>query len=130
MLGCTDKNQQQTQQSSTPAANSATQADTFVSKLPSNAPVLKVATNSEFAPFGFKDNRGNLQGIDIDTMNAIGEKMGYRVEFNDGNWTGVFDRVETGKADVAIAGIAFTTERSKKYALSKPYFFSPSTRAC
>ena len=46
----------------------------FVSKLPDTAPTLKVALTGDFPPFSFQDDYGNLQGVDVDSIRAIGEE--------------------------------------------------------
>ncbi len=98
----------------------------FVSKLPDTAPTLKVALTGDFPPFSFQDNYGNLQGVDIDSIRAIGEEQGFKVEFYKETWQGLFDSVESGSRDIAISGISYQKERDEKYGLSKPYFFNPS----
>ena len=55
--------------------------DNFVSQLPDTAPVIKVATTGTTPPFSFQDDYGNMQGIDIDVIRAIGEEQGFKVEF-------------------------------------------------
>lgn len=103
-----------------------TQKEEFVSKLPADAPVIKVATNSKMAPFSYKDDFGKLQGIDVDSIRAIGEEAGFRVELFDDAWQELFSNVEEGKRDLAISGISYKPDRAAKYALSKSYFFNPS----
>lgn len=119
--------------SSTPENAEATNTPTpkeeqeeFASSLPDSAPVLKVATTGTTPPFSFQDNYGNLQGIDIDSIRAIGEKEGFKVEFYKETWQRMFDTVESGGRDLAISGISYKDERAAKYGLSIPYFFNPA----
>ena len=100
--------------------------DTFVSKLPNTAPVIKVATTGTMPPFSFQDDYGNMQGIDIDAIRAIGEEQGFKVEFYKETWQDMFDSVETGGRDLAVSGISYKDDRNVKYGLSTPYFFNPS----
>ena len=44
---------------------------------------LKVYTNAGFAPYEYVDENGKVVGVDIDVMNYIGEKLGYKVVIND-----------------------------------------------
>lgn len=99
---------------------------TFESKLPSNAPVIKVATTGTMPPFSQKDNYGNMEGYDIDVIRQIGEHQGFKVQFYQENWQNLFNSVATGKNDLAISGISYKPERAQTYALSKSYFFNPS----
>ena len=100
--------------------------DNFVSKLPATAPTFKVATTGTTPPFSFQDDYGNMQGIDIDVIRAIGEEQGFKVEFYKETFQNMFDSVESGSRDMALAGISYKDERATKYGLSKPYFFNPS----
>ncbi|GAA0309343.1 substrate-binding periplasmic protein [Psychrobacter aestuarii] len=123
MVGCSNTNQPET------AADKGTQEkgqDTFVSSLPADAPVLKVATTGTTPPFSFQDDYGNMQGIDIDSIRAIGEKEGFKVEFYKEAWQDMFDSVESGERDIGIAGISYNDERATKYGLSEPYYFNPA----
>lgn len=116
-----------TQESASAAGTSATEnKDSFVSKLPDTAPVIKVATTGTMPPFSFQDDYGNMQGIDIDSIRAIGEEQGFKVEFYKETWQEMFDSVESGSRDLAISGISYKDERAEKYGLSVPYFFNPA----
>ncbi|GAA0309335.1 substrate-binding periplasmic protein [Psychrobacter aestuarii] len=123
MVGCNNANQPET------TANDSSQEqakDTFVSSLPDDAPVLKVATTGNLAPYSMQDDYGNMQGIDIDIIRAIGEDQGFKVEFYKETWQELFDSVASGERDLAISGISYNDERNEKYGLSMPYYFNPS----
>ncbi|HCN16734.1 MULTISPECIES: substrate-binding periplasmic protein [Psychrobacter] len=101
--------------------------DSFVSQLPDTAPTVKVATTGTMPPFSFQDDYGNMQGIDIDSIRAIGEEQGFKVEFYKETWQNMFDSVASGGRDLAISGISYKDDRAEKYGLSAPYFFNPSS---
>lgn len=101
--------------------------DNFVSKLPATAPTLKVAMTGDLPPFSFQDDYGNMQGTDVDSIRAIGEEQGFKVEFYKESWQDMFDSVESGKRDLAISGISYKDDRAIRYGLSTPYFFNPAT---
>lgn len=101
--------------------------DSFVSNLPDTAPTLKVAMTGDLPPFSFQDDYGNMQGTDVDSIRAIGEEQGFKVEFYKETWQDMFDSVESGKRDLAISGISYKDDRAVRYGLSTPYFFNPAT---
>ena len=101
--------------------------DNFISKLPDTAPILKVAMTGDLPPFSFQDDYGNMQGTDVDSIRAIGEEQGFKVEFYKETWQNMFDSVESGKRDLAISGISYKDDRAVRYGLSTPYFFNPAT---
>lgn len=124
LFGCGNSS---TQESASTAGTSVTEnKDSFVSKLPDTAPVVKVATTGTMPPFSFQDDYGNMQGIDIDSIRAIGEEQGFKVEFYKETWQDMFDSVESGSRDLAISGISYKDDRAEKYGLSNSYFFNPS----
>ena len=124
LFGCGNSS---TQESASAAGTSVTEnKDSFVSKLPDTAPVVKVATTGTMPPFSFQDDYGNMQGIDIDSIRAIGEEQGFKVEFYKETWQDMFDSVESGSRDLAISGISYKDERAARYGLSVPYFFNPA----
>ena len=123
MVGCNNSSQPET------TASNSTQEkgqDAFVSSLPADAPVIKVATTGTMPPFSFQDDYGNMQGIDIDSIRAIGEEEGFKVEFYKETWQDMFDSVESGSRDLAISGISYKDERAERYGLSNSYFFNPA----
>lgn len=131
IFGCgnsnTPENTANPSQNNNAATNTPQESqEEFVSSLPDSAPVYKVATTGVTPPYSFQDDYGNLQGIDIDAIRAIGETQGFKVEFYKEPWVQMFDTVEAGTRDMALAGIAYTPDRASKYGLSDPYFFSPS----
>ena len=126
LFGCGNSSTQESV-SSTGKAIATESKDDFVSKLPDTAPTLKVATTGTMPPFSFQDDYGNMQGIDIDSIRAIGEEQGFKIEFYKETWQNMFDSVASGGRDLAISGISYKDDRAEKYGLSDPYFFNPSS---
>lgn len=125
LFGCGNSaTQENANATGTPATESK---DSFVSNLPDTAPILKVAMTGDLPPFSFQDDYGNMQGTDVDSIRAIGEEQGFKVEFYKETWQDMFDSVESGKRDLAISGISYKEDRAVRYGLSTPYFFNPAT---
>ena len=125
LFGCSHSSTQEN--ANTNNAKEIEKRDSFVSKLPDSAPVLKVAMTGDLPPFSFQDDYGNMQGTDVDSIRAIGEEQGFKVEFYKETWQNMFDSVESGERDLAISGISYKDDRAVKYGLSIPYFFNPAT---
>jgi polar amino acid transport system substrate-binding protein len=77
--------------------------------------VLKVATDATFPPFEYlgADNR-SMQGFDIDLGNALGEKLGTRVQFAQLSFDGLIPALRGGRFDLIMAGMADLPERQKQ----------------
>lgn len=84
--------------------------------------VLKIATNAEFEPFESLDADGNYVGFDIDLINAIAEKIGYEIEFDNMEFDGVLAAVSSGSCDIGLSGLTVNAKRAKSVDFSKAYY--------
>lgn len=105
---------------SSPYNSFADQGQKDISK---GAPVLKVATNAEFAPFEYMEN-SKFDGYDIAMINAIATNLGMKVELKNIEFDGIIAALQTGGFDVAVAAITVNDERSEKVDFSESYFNS------
>ncbi|MEB3269497.1 MAG: basic amino acid ABC transporter substrate-binding protein [Leptolyngbya sp.] len=85
------------------------------------AAVLRVATEPAFPPFEFQAEDGELQGFDIDLMNAIGEEAGVEIQFESLPFDGIIPALQAGTVDAAISGMTITEERLQTVDFSRPY---------
>ena len=72
---------------------------------------LYVYTNAGFAPYEYLDANGNVVGIDVDVMNAIGEALGYKVVIKDVAFNTIMTEVQNDKYAVGAAGMSKTDAR-------------------
>lgn len=85
---------------------------------------LVISTDATYPPFETKDGE-RIVGFDVEVGEAIAKELGVRVEWIDQEWAGVLGSLESGKADLVMAGVTITEERKKKgYLFSRPYFLS------
>lgn len=82
-----------------------------------------IATDTTFAPFEYRDN-GQLVGIDMDLIRAIADEEGFSVNIQSLGFNAALQAVNSGTADMAIAGASITDERKQMYDFSDPYFDS------
>lgn len=85
---------------------------------------LVVGVNVPFPPFEEVQN-GRVVGIDADIADAIGEKLGRKVEFrNIPDYDAVLPSLnkDSGAIDVAISAITITPSRSESVDFSIPYY--------
>lgn len=82
------------------------------------------ATDNNFKPFEYKDEKGNMVGIDIDILNAIAEDQKFKVTYSPMAFKGVVPSVQTKQADIGIAGMSITDDRKKIVDFTEPYFES------
>ena len=61
------------------------------SRSSSSPDVLRVGTEGTYAPFSFQDpTTGKLAGYDVDVAQAVGDKLGKKVEFVQTPWDSIF----------------------------------------
>lgn len=83
---------------------------------------LVVYTEAGFAPFEYQTPTG-IDGVDIDIMNKVGEKLGRRVKFENVQFDAIIENVSKGTlTNVGAAGLSVTPERAEKVAFSKEYY--------
>jgi len=82
---------------------------------------IKFATVSGSAPFAYMKNN-EIVGYDIDVINYIGYKLGYKIEIVEMAFEGMIAAIVSGKVDMAGCSIIVTEERQKAVLFSEPNF--------
>lgn len=83
--------------------------------------VLVVGLDDTFAPMGFRDEKGELVGFDIDLARAVGDEIGMDVEFKPINWDAKDLELSSGNIDCIWNGMSQTPAREESMELSKKY---------
>jgi polar amino acid transport system substrate-binding protein len=84
--------------------------------------VLRVATEAAYPPFETVNEQTKaLEGFDIDLMNAVAQKAGYKVEFQNTPFDSVLAGIATCQFDAAISAITITEDRAKQMNFSNSY---------
>lgn len=81
---------------------------------------LIMATNAEFPPYELKEG-GEVVGFDVDMMKAVCDYLGYELEITDMAFDSIIAAVNSGKADVGVAGMTVTEDRLKNVDFSDSY---------
>ena len=82
---------------------------------------LTMATNAAFPPYEMTTDAGEFEGIDIETAQAIADKLGLELQIDDMDFDAALLSVQQGKADIAMAGITVTDERMAVMSFSDSY---------
>ncbi len=86
-----------------------TEGDTFV-----------MATNAEFPPYEYKE-ASDIIGIDVEIGRAIADKLGMVLKVEDMAFDSIINAVNSGKADIGLAGFTVTEDRKKQINFSDSY---------
>ena len=87
---------------------------------------ILVGTESTYPPYESRDADNNLVGFDIDLMEALGAKIGKKIEWVDMPFDSLIPALISKKIDIVAAGLSATEERAKKVAFSENYEISIS----
>ena len=66
---------------------------------------LTMATNAAFPPYEMTTDAGEFEGIDIETAQAIADKLGLELQIDDMDFDAALLSVQQGKADIVMAGV-------------------------
>lgn len=72
--------------------------------------ILTMATSADFPPYEFYENN-EIVGIDAEVAAAIAEKLGMELKIEDMDFDSIVPSVQSGKADMGMAGLTVTDER-------------------
>ncbi|MBQ4466435.1 MAG: transporter substrate-binding domain-containing protein [Oscillospiraceae bacterium] len=81
---------------------------------------LVMATNAAFPPYE-STSGGKVVGIDADMMQAVCDKLGMELVIEDMEFDSIIAAVDSGKADVGVAGMTVTPEREKNVSFTQGY---------
>ena len=82
---------------------------------------LTMATNAAFPPYEMTTDAGEFEGIDIETAQAIADKLGLELQIDDMDFDAALLSVQQGKADIVMAGVTVTDERKAVMDFSDNY---------
>lgn len=86
---------------------------------------LIVGTSADYPPYEFhlmNDKEGELVGIDIDIAKVIATELGVQLEIKNLIFSRIFQALDSGQIDIAIAGLSPTEERKKVASFSDVYY--------
>ena len=82
---------------------------------------LTMATNATFPPYEMTTDAGDIEGIDVETAQAIADKLGLELQIDDMDFDAALLSVQQGKADIVMAGVTVTDERKAVMDFSDSY---------
>lgn len=83
-------------------------------------PELHMATNAQFPPYEYYEG-DKIVGIDAEMAAAIADKLGMKLIIDDMDFDAIITAVQTGKADMGMAGMTVTEDRLKNINFSDTY---------
>lgn len=97
---------------SSETASSEVASETETAELSTVEPgKLIMSTNAAFPPYEMTTDSGEFEGIDIETAQAIADKLGLELQIDDMDFDAALLAVQQGKSDMVMAGVTVTDER-------------------
>jgi len=102
-----------------PAGNPAQPA---ASAAPAAAPAkIVIGLDDNFPPMGFRDEKNELVGFDIDLAREAAKRLGAQVTFKPIDWNAKEAELNGQRVDALWNGLTITEERKKNIAFTTPY---------
>ena len=97
-----------------PAAPAAAPAPVAITK-------IVVGLDDNFPPMGFRDEKNELVGFDIDMAREAAKRLGLEVEFKPIDWSAKEAELSGKRVDALWNGLTITEERKQNIAFTAPY---------
>lgn len=81
---------------------------------------LVMATNAAFEPYEYYEGN-EIIGIDVDMAKAVCDKLGYELKVDDIEFDAIINAVQSGKADIGVAGMTVTEDRLQSIDFTDSY---------
>ncbi len=93
---------------------------------PAPAAITKIVVglDDNFPPMGFRDEKNELVGFDIDMAREAAKRMGVEAEFKPIDWSAKEAELSGKRVDALWNGLTITDERKEKIGFTAPYMES------
>lgn len=88
---------------------------------PAPAKAIVIGLDDNFPPMGFRDEKNELVGFDIDLAKEAGKRLGATVSFKPIDWNAKEAELNGNRIDVLWNGLTITEERKARILFTKPY---------
>jgi polar amino acid transport system substrate-binding protein len=88
--------------------------------------VLNDLVISDYPPFGFINDRNELDGFDVDVAKAVADRLGAALKLAVPGWETIVSGRWHGRWDVCICSMSPTAERAKVLGFPAQYYSSPA----
>ena len=82
---------------------------------------IVVGLDDEFPPMGFRDEKNEITGFDVDLAKEAAKRLGREVEFKAIDWSSKEAELKSKRIDVLWNGLDITPEREENMLFSAPY---------
>ncbi len=109
------------QQGAAPAASGASGAAPVGAADAGHAGKFVIGLDDNFPPMGFRNDKQELVGYDIDMAREAARRMGMEADFKPIDWSAKEAELNGRRVDALWNGMTITEERKKNVAFTRPY---------
>ncbi len=109
------------QQGAAPAASGASGAAPAGAADAGHAGKFVIGLDDNFPPMGFRNDKQELVGYDIDMAREAARRMGMEADFKPIDWSAKEAELNGRRVDALWNGMTITEERKKNVAFTRPY---------
>ena len=88
---------------------------------------LRVSTDPNYRPQSFLNDKGELDGFDVDVAKEVAKRLGVQVEFVTPDWDLITAGNWGGRWDVSIGSMTITEDRQAILWFTTPYYYTPAS---
>ncbi|KJS54548.1 ABC transporter substrate-binding protein [Streptomyces rubellomurinus subsp. indigoferus] len=88
---------------------------------------IVIATDASYAPNEFKDDKGNIVGMDVDLANAIAKKLGLTADVQNATFDAIIPGITGNKYTMSMS--SFTDTKEREASVDMVTYFSAGTGA-
>lgn len=81
-----------------------------------------VGTSATYPPFASENSQKQIVGFDVDVINAVAQKGGFKVRLVNTPFVGIFPSLVNGDIDLIVSGVTINERRKQSYDFTAPYF--------
>ena len=110
VVACGEKKEEKKAEAPAPAAAPA----------PAGPKTIVFASDATYPPMQYTNEQKEIVGFEVDVIKAAGEKGGFKPEFKNVAWDGIFAGLAAGKYDAISSSVSITDERKATMDFSDP----------
>ncbi|WP_118186129.1 transporter substrate-binding domain-containing protein [Paraburkholderia phosphatilytica] len=92
-----------------------------------SAGVIKIGVNTDYRPFGMRDESGQIVGIEPQLAQDLGKRLGVKVEMVPVQPANRIQFLQQGRIDVILASMTYNQERAKVVDFIEPFYYAGGT---
>ena len=85
------------------------------------ADTLRMGTEGAYPPYNFVNDKGELDGLEIELGNELCKRIGAECTWVKNDWDSIIPNLTASNYDTIMAGMNISEERKKAIAFSEPY---------